>query len=243
MLENVAKHLLQDNNHNKEKYETAIAKYSSLKLKLAKSLSIYHWSEEHQAFFDTGVSYPMKTHLMKNPTTASSSSLDYVASIGQDVMISCSNPENGENKIIAVPYNYETSDKVKRDNAKKRNGCPMQYPKFNWPLGGNGGGYLLQNAVIPPKKTTAQSSSSNSLTLFHSNGASYQYATHVGYVTLFPMLLTVLDPQVNNSDEAKLLALINLLKDENVLWSPYGIRSLSKQDLFYAQVIIDIYIY
>ncbi|PQE21597.1 mannosyl-oligosaccharide glucosidase protein [Rutstroemia sp. NJR-2017a WRK4] len=56
-----------------------------------------------------------------------------------------------------------------------------------------------------------------------------QLVCHKGYISLFPFLTGLVDAQ---SD--KLGHILNLLGDEEELWSEYGIRSLSKKDEFYG---------
>ncbi|KAI8099053.1 glycoside hydrolase [Halteromyces radiatus] len=51
---------------------------------------------------------------------------------------------------------------------------------------------------------------------------------HKGYITLFPMVLGLLP-----SDSPKLGAILDMIEDEEQLWSPYGLRSLSASDPFY----------
>ncbi|KAM4603146.1 LOW QUALITY PROTEIN: mannosyl-oligosaccharide glucosidase-like [Discoglossus pictus] len=57
-----------------------------------------------------------------------------------------------------------------------------------------------------------------------------QYVGALGYVSLFPFLLQVLSP-----DSPRLGVLLEQLRDADKLWSPYGLRSLSKSSPLYLQ--------
>jgi mannosyl-oligosaccharide glucosidase len=56
----------------------------------------------------------------------------------------------------------------------------------------------------------------------------YGFVNVFGYISLFPMLLQILTP---NSE--KLLAVLNKIHDTNLLWTPYGLRSLAATAPFY----------
>jgi mannosyl-oligosaccharide glucosidase len=55
------------------------------------------------------------------------------------------------------------------------------------------------------------------------------HVCHKGYLSLFPFMLGLMKP-----DDAKISRLLDVLGDENELWSEHGIRSLSKQDENYG---------
>lgn len=52
---------------------------------------------------------------------------------------------------------------------------------------------------------------------------------HKGYISLFPFLVGLMQP-----DDAKLGKILDLVGDESHLFSPHGLRSLSKQDPLYG---------
>ncbi|KAM4809599.1 mannosyl-oligosaccharide glucosidase [Rhinophrynus dorsalis] len=57
-----------------------------------------------------------------------------------------------------------------------------------------------------------------------------QYVGALGYVSLFPFFLQVLSP-----DSPRLGRLLDQLRDADKLWTPYGLRSLSKSSPMYLQ--------
>lgn len=57
-----------------------------------------------------------------------------------------------------------------------------------------------------------------------------QYVNALGYVSLFPFLLHILQP-----DSPKLEHIFREMRDPDKLWTPYGLRSLSKSDPMYMK--------
>ena len=55
------------------------------------------------------------------------------------------------------------------------------------------------------------------------------HVCHKGYISLFPFMTGLMDAK-----HPHLKAVLDLIQDENELWSPHGIRSLSKQDALYG---------
>ncbi|KAK8079739.1 hypothetical protein PG997_007557 [Apiospora hydei] len=63
-----------------------------------------------------------------------------------------------------------------------------------------------------------------------SSRGKYKRVCHLGYVSLMPFLLGLLEPE-----HPHLPAVLDLLSDPNKLWSPHGLRSLGLADEFYGK--------
>lgn len=121
--------------------------------------------------------------------------------IQYQVAIRCRN-EEGQVVDATAPIAQIETQNVK---------CPDTHPDFMFPLGDGRGGLQMLPVFVP--RTTE-----------------LQHVKHVGYVSVFPLLLKVLPP-----DSPKLLALLKQITDPAQLWSPFGLRSLSTRDQFYEQ--------
>lgn len=58
----------------------------------------------------------------------------------------------------------------------------------------------------------------------------YQFVNSVGYVSLFPMLLELVD-----ADSSKLGQMLDQIRDPKHLWTQFGLRSLSKSAPLYGK--------
>ncbi|KAJ3097932.1 Processing alpha glucosidase I [Phlyctochytrium planicorne] len=56
-----------------------------------------------------------------------------------------------------------------------------------------------------------------------------EFVNHPGYLSLFPYILGLVTPI-----SPKVSGFLDLIRDESHLWTPYGLRSLSKSDPFFA---------
>ena len=61
------------------------------------------------------------------------------------------------------------------------------------------------------------------------NGDQVEKVCHKGYISLFPFLTGLM-----NSSHPHIGAMLDLIRDPEELWSPYGLRSLSRKDKYYG---------
>jgi len=54
------------------------------------------------------------------------------------------------------------------------------------------------------------------------------FSSHKGYVSLMPLMFGII------KDESVLNRTLQLVADEEELWTPYGLRSLSKRDEYFG---------
>lgn len=86
--------------------------------------------------------------------------------------------------------------------------CPTHHPRYLWPIGDGNGGILMRPVYIESNADKA-----------------VQFVPRVGVLNVFPLLLRLLPP-----DSPRLPRLLDLLADEDKLWSPHGMRSLGRAD-------------
>jgi mannosyl-oligosaccharide glucosidase len=61
------------------------------------------------------------------------------------------------------------------------------------------------------------------------NGGKSESVVHLGYISLFPFILHLIP-----ADSPKMEHILNLIRDERQLWTPYGLRSLSVSDKYFG---------
>ena len=62
------------------------------------------------------------------------------------------------------------------------------------------------------------------------NEQNIKYVRHIGYVSLFPLLSGVIP-----ADSPRLKSILDIIQDENQLWTKFGLRSLSASDPYYLK--------
>jgi mannosyl-oligosaccharide glucosidase len=123
------------------------------------------------------------------------------ARISSYVHIHCQNPVNEMVAEFQLPLEYVQSKPSKL--------CPDNYSKFLSPVMQNG------EVIIKEKVTSTEP-------------MELQHIPRVGYTTLFPLLLNILEPNCTSLSE-----ILDIIEDREYLWTDYGLRSLATNDTFY----------
>ncbi|XP_041477006.1 mannosyl-oligosaccharide glucosidase-like [Lytechinus variegatus] len=135
-------------------------------------------------------------------------------------------------KTIGLPYDqYEHTLHVLTNNAllEKLHWSPKA--KMFSDFGNHTARVLLERPHPPPRQPGQQPVQMEMVRVVKSKfGPTNKYVNSFGYVSLFPFLLHILDP---NSD--KLGKTLTDMKNPDMLWTNYGLRSLSKSDPLYMK--------
>jgi len=100
---------------------------------------------------------------------------------------------------------------VDQQSAEPQKQCPRSHPEFKFPLGDGAGGLMTREKYI----TRAEKG---------------RFVEHMGYVSLFPLMLRVLPV-----DSDQLRSVLASMRDPKELWTPWGLRSLSKQSPYFQR--------
>lgn len=87
----------------------------------------------------------------------------------------------------------------------------------------------LQRVPIPKKSPSQQYQQTHMIRqVIKESDLRYKFVQHFGYVSLFPLMTRILNPQ-----SKKLEILLNDLTNSTLLWTPYGLRSLAQSSPLY----------
>lgn len=123
--------------------------------------------------------------------------------IVKQIAFRCQNPRDGASKDVLIPV--EKASKIKDPNEI----CPSSHSKYLFPLGDGNGGYLYSELVLM-------------------NNPKLQLIPRIGYVSIFPLILQALP-----ADSIHFNEILDIIESKELLWSNYGLRSLSTKDMFY----------
>ena len=92
-----------------------------------------------------------------------------------------------------------------------REDCPRSHPHFKFPLGDGRGGIMEREKYLMDNEKL-------------------QHVHHMGYVAIFPLMLRLLP-----ADAPQLGAVLDSIRDPEQLWTPWGLRSLSKKSNYFQR--------
>ena len=122
----------------------------------------------------------------------------------QNLIVRCQNPHDRSMVDLLVPV-----DVIKQ---KKTDFCPASHSVALQAHGDGRGGYRIIERFVMEQP--------HNITHIHI----------VGYVSIFPLLLKLLDPH-----SSRMEAVLDMIEDPDQLWTDFGLRSISKSNLFYRR--------
>jgi mannosyl-oligosaccharide glucosidase len=122
----------------------------------------------------------------------------------EHVVVKCGTPDGSASVEHDVP-----ASELQQGGAGPK--CPRKHPRFLFPLGDGAGGLQMRERFKATKQREG-------------------WVEHLGYVSLFPLMLRLLP-----ADAPQLPPLLELLRDPKAIWTPYGLRSLAASDRFYLR--------
>ena len=114
-------------------------------------------------------------------------------------------------KTVHIPLEAIKARQEAGEQVKFSEFCPKEHPEFLYPIGDGRGGYEMVETYIPDGELVSRA------------------INRMGYVNLFPLLLRLLPAD----EEEKLGAILDAMEDPKLLWTEFGLRSISAADLFY----------
>ena len=89
--------------------------------------------------------------------------------------------------------------------------------------------YVQLQRVPIPKKSPPYQQTHMIRQIIKEGDVNLKYVKHFGYVSLFPLMTRILNPESN-----KLEKILNDLQNSTLLWTPYGLRSLAQSSSLYG---------
>jgi mannosyl-oligosaccharide glucosidase len=174
---------------------------------LPKSVSrsgAYNYQEQYALFQDSADRYHWSDELQGYFDVGLNN--EEASYFTKEVVYRCSNPRDNSGVDVMMPL-----DALQKGETPAQF-CPKAHPKPLYPLGDGNGGLLTKEKFVTVDLRR-------------------EHIPRVGYVNLYPLLLSVIRPD----DSAKLTAVMEMMENPLLLWSEHGLRSIAASDVFYKR--------
>ena len=139
-----------------------------------------------------------------------------IGSGGEDDLVQSLVGKCGNNKVQKTVHIPLEAVKARQEAGKQvqfSEFCPKEHPEFLYPLSDGRGGYEMVETYVADGELVSGT------------------IRRMGYVNLFPLLLRLLPAE----EGGKLGAILDTMEDPKLLWTDFGLRSISASDLFYQR--------